>query len=252
MAELTDSVDDMTIRLFADAGIVPGMRVLDIGCGSGNVSLLLAQLVGETGYVTGVDRDVSSLDQARERVRQRNLPNVDFVQGDLGTPLPDLGMFDAVVARRVIMYLPRPVDALRQVASHLYPGGVVALLEHDATMVPGRRTPLPLQEQVNSWIWQTVEREGANIYIGFDLPRILKEAGLTVEHIRAEAILQTPETYYPTVGIIRAMLPRIIREGVATEEKIDPDTLEQRLLDERKRAGSVYVSDMVFTAWARK
>ncbi|MGA2698044.1 MAG: methyltransferase domain-containing protein, partial [Methanoregula sp.] len=225
---------------------------LDIGCGSGNVSLLLAQLVGETGHITGVDRDGPSLDQAQERVRQLNLPNVDFVQGDLSTPLPDLGMFDAAVARRVIMYLPHPVDALRQVASHLHPGGVVALLEHDATMVPGRRTPLPLQEQVNRWICQTVEREDANIYIGFALPQILTEAGLAVEHMRAEAIIQTPETHYPTVGIIRAMLPRIIQTGVATEEEIGLDTLEQRLLDERTKADSLYVSDMVFTVWARR
>jgi len=249
---LTDSVDDMTIRLFTDAGIVPGMRVLDIGCGNGNVSLLLAQLVGETGHVTGVDRDGSSLHQAQERVRQLNLPNVDFVQGDINTPLPDLGMFDAAVARRVIMYLPRPVDALRQVSSHLRPGGVMALLEHDAAMVPGRKTPLPLQEQVNRWIWQTVEREGANIYIGFALPQILTEAGLTVEHIRAEAIIQTPQTQYPTAEIVRAMLPRIIQKGVATEEEIGLDTLEQRLLDERRKAGSVYVSDMVFTVWAHR
>jgi ubiquinone/menaquinone biosynthesis C-methylase UbiE len=249
---LTDSVDDMTRRLFADAGIGSGMHVLDVGCGSGDVSLLLAQMVGKTGHVTGLDKDRPSLDRARERVRQLDLPNITFIEGDVCMPLPAIGPFDAAVARRVIMYLPRPVDAVRQIASKLRSGGVVAFLEHDATMVPGRRTPLSLQEQVNRWVLQTVEREGANIYIGFDLPRILKEAGLTVEHLRAEAIIQTAETHYPTVAIIRAMHPRIIQTGVATEEEIGLETLEQRLLDERAKAGSVYVSDMVFTVWARR
>jgi hypothetical protein len=132
------------------------------------------------------------------------------------------------------------------------PGGVVAFLEHDTTMVPGRLKPLPLQEQVSGWIRKTIEREGADIHIGFNLPHLFEQAGLTVEHVRAEAIIQTPKTQYPTVNIIRAMLPRIIKTGVATEEEIDLETLEERLFDERAKANSMYVSDMVFTVWARK
>jgi hypothetical protein len=150
------------------------------------------------------------------------------------------------------MYLPEPVNAIRKIAATLRPGGVVAFLEHDATMVPGRLKPLPLQERVSGWIRKTIECEGADIHIGFNLPHLFEQAGLTVEHVRAEAIIQTPKTQYPTVTIIRAMLPRIIQKGVATEEEIDLDTLEQRLFDERAKANSIYVTDMVFTVWARK
>jgi SAM-dependent methyltransferase len=249
---LTDSVDEMTVRLFVDAGIGPGMRVLDVGCGSGDVSLLLAKLVGQEGHVTGIDRDGPSLEIARERVRNLHLPNITFTQGDICALSHELGPFDAAVGRRVIMYLPEPVDAIRKIAATLRPRGVVAFLEHDATMVPGRLKPLPLQERVSGWIRKTIEREGADIHIGFNLPLLFEQAGLTVEHVRAEAIIQTPKTQYPTVTIIRAMLPRIIKTDVATEEEIDLDTLEQRLFDERAKANSIYVSDMVFTAWARK
>lgn len=249
---LTDSVDEITERMLIDAGIGPGMNVLDVGCGSGDVSLLLAKLVGDRGHVTGIDRDGPSLEIARERVDKLHIPNITFIRQDVSSLSPGLGLFDAAVSRRVIMYLPEPVDAIRRIAGTPRPGGVIAVLEHDATMVPGRIKPLPLQELVTSWIWKTVEREGANIHIGFDLPRILEQAGLTVEHVRAEAIIQTPETHYPTATIIRAMLPRIIRNRVATAEEIDIDTLEQRLSDERVQAGSTYVSDMVFTVWARK
>jgi hypothetical protein len=48
------------------------------------------------------------------------------------------------------------------------------------------------------------------------------------------------------------MLPRIIRHNVASETEIDIDTLQQRLTAERTRANSTYVSDMVFSGWARK
>lgn len=244
----------MTERLLVDAGVGPGMRVLDVGCGNGNVSLLLAKLVGETGQIVGIDLDGPSLDLARERVCQLNLSNITFVQGDVCSLSPELGPFDAAVGRRVIMYLPDPVNAVRRIAATLRPGGILAFQEHDSTMVmaPGRLMSFPLHELVNSWIRQTIEREGANVHMGFDLPFVLENAGLTLAHIRAEATIQTPKTNYPTAAIVRAMLSRIVQKGVATEEEISLDTLEQRLFDERAKANSTYVSSLVFSAWASK
>jgi SAM-dependent methyltransferase len=185
-------------------------------------------------------------------VRKLHLSNIIFIEGDISAISPGLGPFDAVVGRRVMMYLPEPVEAIRKIAATLRPGGAVAFAEHDATMVPGRLKPLPLQERVSSWIRKTIEHEGADIHIGFNLPLLFEQAGLIVEHVRAEAIIQTPRTQYPTAAIIRAMLPRIIKAGVATEEEIDLETLEQRLFNERAKANSIYVSDMVFTIWARR
>ena len=130
----------------------------------------------------------------------------------------------------------------------------MAFQEHDSTMVmvPIRLRFFPLHERVNSWIQETIEREGANVHMGFDLPFVLEQAGMSVEHIRAEAIIQTPNTNYPTAAIIRAMLPRIVQKGVATEAEIDLDTLEQRLFDERVKANTTYVRGMVFGVWASK
>lgn len=253
-SSLVDTDDEMTERLLVDAGVSPGMRVLDVGCGNGSVSLLLAKLVGEAGQVIGIDLDGPSLALARERVRQLHLSNITFMQGDVCSLSPELGPFDAAVGRRVIMYLPDPVNAIRRIAATLRPGGVVAFQEHDSTMVmvPGRLGPFLLHERVNGWIRQTIEREGADIHMGFDLPFVLEQAGLTLEHIRAEAVVQTPNTNHPTVAIVHAMLSRIVQNGVATEEEIGLDTLEQRLSDERLKANSTYVSGMVFCVWACK
>jgi hypothetical protein len=88
--------------------------------------------------------------------------------------------------------------------------------------------------------------------MGFDLPSVLARAGLTVEQARAEAIVQTPEMRYPVGAIIRAMPPRIVRQGVATEEEVDIDTLDRRLADELEKANATYIGGMVFGAWARK
>jgi ubiquinone/menaquinone biosynthesis C-methylase UbiE len=69
-----------TNRLFRDAGIASGMRVLDIGCGMGDVTMLAAQLVGPTGRVVSIDRDQASIETAKRRVSAIGLENVTFIK----------------------------------------------------------------------------------------------------------------------------------------------------------------------------
>jgi ubiquinone/menaquinone biosynthesis C-methylase UbiE len=249
---MTDIVGEMTERLLVDAGIGLGMRVIDVGCGRGDVSFLIARLVGELGQVLGVDRDARSLAVARERARELNLSRVTFAEGDFRALSPEHGQFDGAAGRRVLMYQPDPVEAIRRLADALRPGGLVVFQEHDSSMVPARLTPLPLHERVHEWIWRTVEREGANVHMGFDLASVLEQAGLTVERVRAEAIVQTPKSHYAVGPIVRAMLPRIVQQGIASEEEVNVDTLDERLVEERQKASATYVGDMVFGAWARK
>src|ERR1700742_4595671 len=72
-----------TRMIFAHAGIRPGMRVLDLGCGAGDVSFVVADMVGSSGSVVGVDRSREALDRAQARAGQRGLSRVRFVEGDL-------------------------------------------------------------------------------------------------------------------------------------------------------------------------
>jgi ubiquinone/menaquinone biosynthesis C-methylase UbiE len=66
------------------AGLKPGMRVLDLGCGMGDVSLLAARLVGSTGHVTSIDRDPVVIEKVRERVRLENRDTeIEFIESDL-------------------------------------------------------------------------------------------------------------------------------------------------------------------------
>lgn len=249
---MADLRDVMTERLLAEAGVGAGMSVLDVGCGRGDVSLLLARLVGPGGRVVGVDRDPSGLAVARERVAALGLSTVRFVEGDFRELAPGLGPFDAAVGRRVLMYQPDAVDALTRLARAVRPGGLVVFQEQDSTMVPASRVPLPLHERAHSWMWRTVAAEGADVHMGFGLAPALTGAGLVVEGVRAEAFVQTPTAHHDVGAIIRAMMPRIVRHGVATEAEIDVETLNQRLLEERTRANATYVGDMIFGAWARK
>ena len=123
----------MTKGLFLRAGLAPGMRVLDVGCGPGDVSLAAASVVGPTGSVLGIDRDAAALERARDRAAAVGAANVGFSCMDMGGELPE-GPFDAVVGRLVLMYAPDPVAQLRRLCA-LAPGGIAAFQETDITYV---------------------------------------------------------------------------------------------------------------------
>ena len=78
----------VTRVLLAAAGIGPGMRVLDLGCGAGDVALAAAGLVGREGHVVGVDASPQAMARARLRAGQRGLTQVQFAEGDIHDPAP--------------------------------------------------------------------------------------------------------------------------------------------------------------------
>jgi len=109
-----------------------------------------------------------------------------------------------------------------------------------------------LHKRAQLWIQEMIAREGADLHIGFNLHRIFTQAGLTVESVRAECLVQTPDTPYSLGAIVRACLPRIIALGVASAKKVDIETLQERLDQERSASSGVYVGDVMFGSWARK
>jgi 2-polyprenyl-3-methyl-5-hydroxy-6-metoxy-1,4-benzoquinol methylase len=106
-------LDPITRGFFRDAGIVPGMRVLDIGSGAGDVAFLAAEMVGETGEVIGVDRAATALGVASARADARSLRNVSFRAGEPGE-MAFARPFDAVVGRYVLQHQGDPVTMLRK------------------------------------------------------------------------------------------------------------------------------------------
>jgi ubiquinone/menaquinone biosynthesis C-methylase UbiE len=110
-----------TERLLRSAGIQQGMRVLDVGCGAGDVSMLAGQLVGASGSVIGIDLNADILAVERERSQVDGFTNVTFTEASVGTfadPIP----FDLVIARYVLIHQVDPVAFLRAAARFVKPG----------------------------------------------------------------------------------------------------------------------------------
>ncbi len=104
-----------------------GSRVLDIGCGLGDTTLRLAELVGAEGEVVGIDAGERFIETARKEASQAGIENVDYIVGD--AQVAELGEgFDYAFARFGTMFFAGPVPALRNIRSALVPGGRLCMI----------------------------------------------------------------------------------------------------------------------------
>ena len=120
-----------TRRFLGLAGLKPGMRVADIGCGVGQVTVDLAELVGVKGHVVGVDVSRAQLAEAHRLAHQLQLANVSWVEASaLSTRLPS-GSFDLVYCRYLLLHLVEPEAALGEMHRLLRPGGILVCEDGD-------------------------------------------------------------------------------------------------------------------------
>lgn len=243
-----------TRRLFETAGITTGMKVLDVGSGAGDVALLVAELVGPQGTVVGVDMNVGPLQIARERAQATGLSNVSFLEGDITTvALP--GAFDAVVGRIVLIYIQDKVALLRRLVEPLRPGGIVAFQELYFTVAGIALPPAPLFTQAAHWLVEVFHRARLDTDIGLNLSRLFLDAGLPAPEMDVMITVGGGPSwagYEHLVDVARALLPLMLKLGVATAEEVDIETLESRLRGEAVKQRGAAIGIGLMSAWARK
>jgi ubiquinone/menaquinone biosynthesis C-methylase UbiE len=109
--------------------LVPGMKVLDAGCGPGRLTLPLAETVGPQGEVTALDIQDGMLARVRAKVQTAGLQNVKFLHAGLGTGKLPQAYFDRAVLVTVLGEIPDPMNALEEIHSALAPGGILSVTE---------------------------------------------------------------------------------------------------------------------------
>lgn len=246
-------IGDLTEQVLRLAGISSGMRVLDIGCGAGDVSFLARSLVGPEGEVIGVDRAFEAIALAQQRAQTAQLSNVQFIATDLDKLILDKPV-DALIGRLVLMYFPKPEVVLRQLLSFVKPGGIIVFQELDMESA----TAQPMCDEywtAGQRLTQTFSRAGIDIRTGLKLPFIFEEAGLpTPQMLQLARVEYGPDSqaYAWIEQLTRTLLPLIQKTGVATADEVGLDNLAARMRDEAVAKKSVLVMPPFIGAWTRK
>jgi SAM-dependent methyltransferase len=244
-------IDPITRRFFHEAGIETGMRVLDVGCGAGDTSLLFLEMVGESGEVIGVDRAPAAIAAARAKGEGRG--NLRFLEGD-PAEMRFEQRFDAVVGRYVLMFQDRPATMLRRLASHLRPGGLIAFHELDYEGISSF-PPLPTFDQLKRWNTETTLLYGADPRMGAKLLAAFLIAGLPTATVRVESLsgkgAGSADLLLLARNLTRSLLPEMERRGVATRAEVRLDTLLERMQSEAVAMDSVVVGHLQVAAWCR-
>jgi ubiquinone/menaquinone biosynthesis C-methylase UbiE len=239
---------DATRRALRGAGIGTGMRILDLGCGSGDVTRLAAELVGASGSVLGIDMDAESVRAASERAQRLGVTNVAFAVGEAAL-FAAPGAFDALIARFFLMHQPSAAQTLAGAARAVRPGGIVTMLESHMAGLPDTQHSHPhsdLYDEVLRWKCRVVAAAGADIEAGLGLYRSFLEAGLPAPALRMEAPVEGGADsllYRYMAESVRSMLPMADAHGIGGFSPARVARLEMDLRDE------VVANDGVLVCW---
>jgi len=237
-------LNPLTQDFFARAGIRPGMRVLDLGCGVGDVSLVASRLVGPGGSVTGIDMDASAVEVARERAQAEGLSHATFVHSDL-LSFTTAAPFDAVVGRLILIHTPDPAAVIRRAVSLLVPGGIVALQEGAFNRSALAGLPRPEWDRTVEAITASMTRLCKHAAVGVQLWRLLTDAGIVDIQSRGEvAVDGSPDT------LMFEWLAETARSIVT--DGLELDGLPERLRAEMMETGGSAISPILYAVSGRK
>lgn len=127
-SEIFEQESLQTLRL---AGIKPGMRCADIGCGTGDVTFMMAKLVGKKGSVIGIDRNSDVIELCNRKAKKERFANVKFIVGDIYDNELSKESFDLVFSRFLFQHLEEPKRAIREMMKLVVPNGTVVAEEND-------------------------------------------------------------------------------------------------------------------------
>ncbi|MFE9920664.1 methyltransferase domain-containing protein [Streptomyces sp. NPDC005774] len=194
--------------------VQPGQTALDVGCGPGADLPELAERVGVSGTVIGVDRDPAMLTEARRRTR--DLSAVEIREGDAHC-LPVMpGSVDRAKIDRVLMHVAEPVDVLAQLHSVTRPGALIGLAEPDWDTLTVDAEDLGTSRAFTRYTTSEVVRHAT---IGRSLARHAEQAGFTVETVIATTpVFLDFQDADHTLGLGRNM-QQAIQDGHIDEER---------------------------------
>ena len=208
-----------TEQFLLRAGLKPGMRVADIGCGTGTVSCWLAQQVGPGGSVVGIDASPDQLQVARSRAAAAGLTNVSFKEGNAyATGLPR-GAFDLAFTRLLLCHLNQPEDGVKEMTALLRSGGILACEDLDLATLASD-PPTAAYDRIRALCLALGEKRCVDYTRGASLHRLFHQQQLTPITTVVQPALSVGEVKRVWEYTFLEAVPAMIEEGVTTAEEV--------------------------------
>lgn len=243
-------------RLVADARLQPGLRVLDLGSGTGYPALLAGDVVGSEGSVVGIDLAESMLAVATRKAKALGMQHVTFRTGDVTTLPFDAGSFDAVISRFCLMFLPEIPKALKEILRVLKPGGYVAAAVWSAPEKnPFIRIPMDVIKTITPLPPPDPEAPGIfRLAKPGDLAGMMERAGLALlsdDEFTAEVTYATAEEFFRSMMDIAAPIQNLFAT-LTPEQKTEAEQGIVKAVKEYRRQQGVALPIAVRIVSARK
>jgi ubiquinone/menaquinone biosynthesis C-methylase UbiE len=228
--------EPLTKRTLIRAGIKEGMSCIDVGCGAGTVTRMMANMVGKNGHVTGAD-----LDEKYLRYCRSNSPtNTDFIRDDIcNSSLVEKGKsFDIIYSRFMFVHLKDAKKAVHSMKQLVKEGGTVVIEELDHA--PDSWLCHPENQSVDTLrdIYVTlVSKAGGDPLAGRKIYQLLVEESFDTSVECSSPCLMMGHEPYNTLGwrIAESLKPQILSFGLLSEQEFTKmyDDLKQLSLDRK-------------------
>jgi len=207
-------------RVLEQAGIRPGMRIADFGCGVGLTTRMLSEMTGRHGRVVGIDVHADQLEEARRICGNTGLSNASFLHADAcDTKLPD-DTFDLVYCRFLLLHLPNPQDCLREMRRVLKPGGI--LVVEDGDLATAESMPATAINDFAAMFSRLGPTRGLNYSLSKNLFHMVKATGFprVDMEIHQPAIIRGDARFFIKWSVAEAG-PALVNAGILTREELD-------------------------------
>ncbi|WP_413720873.1 methyltransferase domain-containing protein [Silicimonas sp. MF1-12-2] len=242
-------MEEGTSHLFKVAGVTLGMTCLDVGCGGGDVSQLLARRVGTDGRVTGIDFDPVKVEMAAQEAADAGISNLNFRAESVYDLEPD-ETFDVVYARFVLSHLADPMKALSGMHGMLRPGGLVIVEDVEFSSHFTYPTSRAMDDYVKLYT-ALAATTGGDANIGPRLPGMLRQAGFADIGMQVhQPAGVTGEVKMISPLTLQGIAGRAVEAGLATQD--DVDRIEAELIAAARDRNVSMSTPRVFQTWGRK
>lgn len=245
---LSDILRPTTESLLRRAGVSAGMSCLDVGCGGGDVTRLLASLVGPNGAVTGIDLDETALAIAREEAAAAGVAHIRFEHAD-AAKLDARHEYDVVYARFLLSHVVDPEETVRQLRQVLRPGGLIIIEDVEFAGHFCHPACDAFLRFVDLYV-QAATRRGVDANVGIRVPSYLLNTGYSDVQVN---VIQPASLDSRTKSLVPITMERIAdtvhAESLASREELAD--LVARLYQAAEDPAQLLSYPRILQVWAR-